>query len=502
MDLSDLLSEDKPSVAEEGDEEKGVKKHEPVEVPDPSIHPKSVRKHKKNIGLELWNKVQEVEEVEDDVLETEPKQVVGVVDDAQDAQGEKTQYKLFQDEPELNIKIEEEPETWHYKFEARVLGAKTKEEYLSLLLEKHEKLSEEYRDRNFDLEEGELNSNLRQFRNLRSSKVQDIEVEFDLLNKARGARKQVLSREGPFAVSQEESEEQNTRDARRRLGAYITGSSSYEERINRTLEEVDQKILSAKRKIYDTLIKYPGKSSFSTPITSTKKAKEHAPDPAKSGVVTSLNKVLERAIKASGEMFVDDPDGLEQYIAELENDHRNYGFKITKLVVGALGAKQAYDDEVINAPSEEEIPTDNYNKWLDLSRQANELLSEFGNKYDPKKHELRKVLDKDVREELGEAAFGQQWVKNAAIVIVFSAVYERTTKIYGERGIRYVHMEVGHAAQNVYLQAVSLELGTVVVGAFDDEKVKEILKIKEDPLYLMPVGKIKTTKPFALLQNS
>jgi len=123
-------------------------------------------------------------------------------------------------------------------------------------------------------------------------------------------------------------------------------------------------------------------------------------------------------------------------------------------------------------------------------------------KYDPKKHELRKVLDKDVREELGEAAFGQQWVKNAAIVIVFSAVYERTTKIYGERGIRYVHMEVGHAAQNVYLQAVSLELGTVVVGAFDDEKVKEILKIKEDPLYLMPVGKIKTTKPFALLQNS
>lgn len=59
---------------------------------------------------------------------------------------------------------------------------------------------------------------------------------------------------------------------------------------------------------------------------------------------------------------------------------------------------------------------------------------------------------------------------------------------YGERGIRYVHMEAGHAAQNVYLQAVSLGLGTVVVGAFDDGKVKELLGAQEEPLYIMPVG--------------
>ena len=57
------------------------------------------------------------------------------------------------------------------------------------------------------------------------------------------------------------------------------------------------------------------------------------------------------------------------------------------------------------------------------------------------------------------------------IMGLYTAVYERTTRKYGERGVRYVHLEVGHAARNVYLQAVSLGLVTVVVGAFDDDEV-------------------------------
>ncbi len=83
----------------------------------------------------------------------------------------------------------------------------------------------------------------------------------------------------------------------------------------------------------------------------------------------------------------------------------------------------------------------------------------------------------------------QRCVSEAAADIVISAVYERTTLKYGERGRRYVHMEAGHAAQNVYLQAISLNLGTVVIGAFFDEKVKEILNMQEEPLYIMPVGR-------------
>jgi len=87
-------------------------------------------------------------------------------------------------------------------------------------------------------------------------------------------------------------------------------------------------------------------------------------------------------------------------------------------------------------------------------------------RYNPEEHELIKIVNGDKRNELCDAALGQLCVKEGAISIVFSAVYERTTKKYGERGIRYVHMEAGHAAQNIYLQSVSLNLGTTVVGAY------------------------------------
>jgi SagB-type dehydrogenase family enzyme len=113
-------------------------------------------------------------------------------------------------------------------------------------------------------------------------------------------------------------------------------------------------------------------------------------------------------------------------------------------------------------------------------------------KYKPHGHELVRVAEGDKRKELCKSAFGQSAIQDAHVVIVFSAVYERTTGKYGERGVRYVHIEVGHAAQNVFLQAVSLNLGAVVIGAFDDDKVKKVMNMenKEQPLYIMPVGKI------------
>ncbi len=75
--------------------------------------------------------------------------------------------------------------------------------------------------------------------------------------------------------------------------------------------------------------------------------------------------------------------------------------------------------------------------------------------------------------------------------IVVTAIFERTTQKYRDRGIRYVYMEAGHAAQNVCLQAVSLDLGTVVIGAFSDDQVKEVMQLMamEEPLYIIPVGK-------------
>lgn len=112
-------------------------------------------------------------------------------------------------------------------------------------------------------------------------------------------------------------------------------------------------------------------------------------------------------------------------------------------------------------------------------------------KYIPHRHELKRVIEGDIRAALSTAALNQTFISDAPAVIVVSAVYARTTRVYGERGIRYVHMDTGHVCQNVHLQAVSLGLGTVVVGAFRDNEVKHILHLPDEelPLALMPVGK-------------
>jgi SagB-type dehydrogenase family enzyme len=112
-------------------------------------------------------------------------------------------------------------------------------------------------------------------------------------------------------------------------------------------------------------------------------------------------------------------------------------------------------------------------------------------RYDPHTHALTLVALDDRRAALRQAALGQNAVQEAAALIALTAVYERTTVKYGERGVRYVHMEVGAAAQNVSLQAVSLGLGTVYIGAFDDDLVKEILALATDEylLCLLPVGR-------------
>jgi SagB-type dehydrogenase family enzyme len=111
--------------------------------------------------------------------------------------------------------------------------------------------------------------------------------------------------------------------------------------------------------------------------------------------------------------------------------------------------------------------------------------------YHPDEHALTMVIEGDQRQALYEAALTQSAVKDAVAAIVITAVYERITVKYGERGIQYVHMEVGCAAQNVYLQAVSFDLGTVFIGAFHEDQVKRILRLGKDeiPLGIMPVGK-------------
>jgi len=112
-------------------------------------------------------------------------------------------------------------------------------------------------------------------------------------------------------------------------------------------------------------------------------------------------------------------------------------------------------------------------------------------RYRPPGHDLIPVVQGDQRAKLAAAALEQDWLKDAPVTFSIAAVYERTARKYKQRAERYVHMEVGHAAQNVHLQAVALDLGTVVVGVFDDAEVKRVLTLaaNEEPLCLMPLSK-------------
>jgi SagB-type dehydrogenase family enzyme len=115
-------------------------------------------------------------------------------------------------------------------------------------------------------------------------------------------------------------------------------------------------------------------------------------------------------------------------------------------------------------------------------------------KYKSSGHELLLLKSGDIRRELCNAASEQLMVENAPATIVYSAIFERTVSKYGHRGReRYVYMDLGHSAENVYLQAGALDIGTCAVAAFDDLKLKQVVGMtrEEDPLYLMPIGKLR-----------
>jgi SagB-type dehydrogenase family enzyme len=113
--------------------------------------------------------------------------------------------------------------------------------------------------------------------------------------------------------------------------------------------------------------------------------------------------------------------------------------------------------------------------------------------YDPFEHGLTVMREGDLRGGLHGAGLGQGALREAGAVIALAAVPARTTRKYGERGLRYVYMEAGHIAENILLEAVSLGLGAVPVGAFADERLDGLLGIdgrEEISVYLVAVGKI------------
>lgn len=111
-------------------------------------------------------------------------------------------------------------------------------------------------------------------------------------------------------------------------------------------------------------------------------------------------------------------------------------------------------------------------------------------RYLPSRHGLEQMASADRRNAIAQAALGQAWIAEAPAILVVAAVPERTRAKYGARGRRYVDMEVGHASQNLLLQATALGLGCAVVGAFDDAALHRLLTLprEEEPLAILPIG--------------
>lgn len=111
--------------------------------------------------------------------------------------------------------------------------------------------------------------------------------------------------------------------------------------------------------------------------------------------------------------------------------------------------------------------------------------------YNPKEHSVTHVMSGDIKFLLYSGCNAQDCVQTAPICIIICADYDKMKTRYGRRAKRYTKFEVGHAGQNIYLQAAALNLSTVAVGAFDDECLEKLLKLgkKIKPLYIFPVGR-------------
>jgi SagB-type dehydrogenase family enzyme len=112
------------------------------------------------------------------------------------------------------------------------------------------------------------------------------------------------------------------------------------------------------------------------------------------------------------------------------------------------------------------------------------------NHYDPAAHAIELLSSEDLRHEIYLAGLSQHALIDPPAVFVISGFVERTVEEYADKAARFMHIEAGHAAQNILLQAVALGLGAVPVGAFNDAQVRSALGLAsdEDPLYLIPVG--------------
>jgi SagB-type dehydrogenase family enzyme len=91
---------------------------------------------------------------------------------------------------------------------------------------------------------------------------------------------------------------------------------------------------------------------------------------------------------------------------------------------------------------------------------------------------------------LRELSTTQDFIGLVPLNVILAARAQAMSEKYGEAfAERFIAMELGHAAQNVHLQAEALGLGSVAIGALDEAAVQALLRTDARPLYMVSVGR-------------
>jgi SagB-type dehydrogenase family enzyme len=109
----------------------------------------------------------------------------------------------------------------------------------------------------------------------------------------------------------------------------------------------------------------------------------------------------------------------------------------------------------------------------------------------PHAFDLELIRQGDHSKELTEAALGQGMVRGAQVTFIWSAMIARSKWKYRQRAYRYLYLDAGHIAQNLYLAGEALGLGVCGIGALFDDMVNDILGLdglEETVVYMATVG--------------
>jgi SagB-type dehydrogenase family enzyme len=123
--------------------------------------------------------------------------------------------------------------------------------------------------------------------------------------------------------------------------------------------------------------------------------------------------------------------------------------------------------------------------------------------YDPLRNSLRLLVDGDMSRKISEAMVQREVAMDISMTVFITAMFERSTFKYGNRGYRFVFLEAGHVAQNMNLTATALGLGCVNIGGFFDADIDALLGLDgltHSTIYMQGIGlRVEGEEEFAVL---